>query len=389
MKFIGLALTLLLVACAGQVGRPGARLDPSFEVEPYVLRDASGLWVVWQPAPRAGVVEGELELFQRGEHTEVVRAKQHGDLLKVQLPADCGESGLAYRVTGMSAPQSFHVPPCREADRVEFAFITDTQLYVDVVHQLSGQVSKTADFVLHGGDIVQRGGADDHWKGYHAAARPFGRRIATASTVGNHERFWDDDYSRFRAHFTDGAPETWYTFSSGPVDVVVLNSEDIEDAEINDPQLAWLERTLAGLAARPDASARWRVVVTHHAPFSSSLANAWFVPIGRSRQMREEYVPLFEEHGVDLVLAGHAHIFERSRRGGVEYIVGGPAGGLMGLPGADNPASIVRARDRTLSHLEMDAQTLTVRTHDVDGDQIDCVRLRRTDDRPGGQPEDC
>lgn len=340
------------------------------------MREAKGLWVVWQENPNANDAS-ELELILDGKQIEVVSAARQGDLRHAQLPADCSASGLTYRVPGMPAARSVALPPCPDADRVEFAFVSDTQQDVELVHRLSQRISDRVDFVLHGGDMVQRGGDDEQWLRYHAASRPFAQRVATISTVGNHEGYWDDDYSRFRRYFAPGSGDTWYAFASGPVDVVVLNSQDIDEPEINVAQLAWLERTLAELAAAPDANERWRIVLTHHAPLSSSLANAWFVPIGRSHQLRDEYVPLFERYGVDLVLAGHAHVYERSRRNGIEYVVGGPAGGLMGLLGADNPDSITLAKERTVSHFEVDTETLTMRTHNVDGDEIDQVLLRR------------
>ena len=88
-------------------------------------------------------------------------------------------------------------------------------------------------------------------------------------------------------------------------------------------------------------------------------------------------MPLFERYGVDLVLAGHTHIYERSRRNGVEYVVGGPAGGLMGILGTDNPDSITLAKDRTVSHFAVEPQRLTMRTENLAGEEIDHLELHR------------
>lgn len=361
---------------------PGEPVAPAFAVEPYVMREASGLAVVWQTRAGADVDTPRLQLLADDTPIETVEPRRQGNLFHAPLPADCSSSPVTYRVPGMRVPRRVRLPPCRDADHVEFAFVSDTQQDVELVHRLSQQIPQSADFVLHGGDMVQRGGSDDQWLRYHAASRPFAQRVATISTVGNHEGYWDETYSRFLSYFAPESGATWFAFSSGPVDVLVLNSQDIEKPELNEAQLLWLEQTLADLANAPDAERRWRIVLTHHAPLSSSLANAWFVPIGRSHQLRAEYMPLFERYDVDLVLAGHAHVYERSRRNGIEYVVGGPAGGLMGLTGADNPDSITRAKDRTVSHFKANARTLRMWTRNVDGDEIDRVELHR--DGPTG-----
>jgi len=201
--------------------------------------------------------------------------------------------------------------------------------------------------------------------------------------VGNHERYWDSAYTNYQRYFpafpkgSAEAARRWYTFSAGPVDVAVLDSEEITDATVNGAQLAWLQTTLRGWADAPDAARRWRVILTHHAPFSSSMANADFIPIGRSAQLRDQYVPLFERFAVDLVLTGHTHVYERSRRGGITYLVGGTAGGFMGVLGADNPHSLVIEKARTVTRFEVDSRDLLMTTTDLQGRVIDRLHLRR------------
>jgi hypothetical protein len=70
-------------------------------------------------------------------------------------------------------------------------------------------------------------------------------------------------------------------------------------------QTRWLEATLS--AAADDASVDWIVVQMHQDALSSSKYGN-----GSDRGIREAWLPLFDRYGVDLVLCGHDHDYERS-----------------------------------------------------------------------------
>jgi hypothetical protein len=70
-------------------------------------------------------------------------------------------------------------------------------------------------------------------------------------------------------------------------------------------QTRWLEHTLA--AAQRDASIDWIVVQMHQDALSSSKNGN-----GSDKGIRETWLPLFDRYGVDLVLCGHDHDYERS-----------------------------------------------------------------------------
>jgi len=45
--------------------------------------------------------------------------------------------------------------------------------------------------------------------------------------------------------------------------------------------------------------------------------------------MQSYYAPVFERHGVNLVLSGHQHNYQRGKRSNTHYVVSGGAGGEM------------------------------------------------------------
>lgn len=114
----------------------------------------------------------------------------------------------------------------------------------------------------------------------------------------------------------------WYAFTAGSVRVVVLQNDDNALQDGGDVyisgysggrQLAWLEKQLK--AARADTDIDWVVVAMHQVMISSSDAN------GADLGLRQKYGPLFDRYGVDLVVCGHEHNYERSLA--VRGIVGG------------------------------------------------------------------
>jgi Icc-related predicted phosphoesterase len=116
-----------------------------------------------------------------------------------------------------------------------------------------------------------------------------------------------------------GMPGRWWAWHEGDVLVVGLDSTRAGDPD----QRAWLERTL-GAATEP-----WRIVMLHHPPYSAGYQ-------GSDEEVRRAFEPLFERYGVQLVLSGHDHDYQRSVPiDGVTYVVTGGAAGTRRTGEAD------------------------------------------------------
>jgi 3',5'-cyclic AMP phosphodiesterase CpdA len=82
-------------------------------------------------------------------------------------------------------------------------------------------------------------------------------------------------------------------------------------------QLKWFEEALA-----KDTSP-WKIAFFHHPPYSSGGKH------GSSSGLREVVEPLFLKYGVNVVLAGHEHFYERVKpQKGVYYFISGAGGKL-------------------------------------------------------------
>ncbi|HEX6425340.1 MAG TPA: metallophosphoesterase [Acidimicrobiales bacterium] len=131
---------------------------------------------------------------------------------------------------------------------------------------------------------------------------------ALYAVLGNHDVKRDNAVGQVAAL---GMPGRWWAEHLGDVLLVGLDSNVVDDPA----QRAWLEETLAS------ATERWRIVVVHHPPYSAGYQ-------GSSTDVRDAFAPLFERYGVQLVLSGHDHDYQRSVPiGGVTYVVTGGASG--------------------------------------------------------------
>jgi hypothetical protein len=139
--------------------------------------------------------------------------------------------------------------------------------------------------------------------------RPFAGVLDDAplyAVLGNHDA--RDGHAAGQVAALD-MPGRWWARHLDDVLLVGLDSTEADSAR----QRAWLERTLAG------ATEPWRIVVLHHPPYSAGYH-------GSSTDVRAAFAPLFERYGVQLVVSGHDHDYQRSVPiHGVTYVVTGAA----------------------------------------------------------------
>ena len=139
---------------------------------------------------------------------------------------------------------------------------------------------------------------------------PFGPVLDTGARLmailGNHDVMGGNGDAQVAAL---GMPGQWYSEVIGDVTFIALDSNEPDNAV----QRAWVEQTLAA------ATTTWRIVALHHPPYSAGYQ-------GSSLENREAFASLFERYGVQLVLSGHEHDYQRSVPiNGVTYVVSGGA----------------------------------------------------------------
>lgn len=162
-----------------------------------------------------------------------------------------------------------------------------------------------AEFLISAGDQVETNNNETQYAGYleHATLKS----LPVATVVGNH----DSGNSAYREHFnnpnetidgtvygeTAAGSDYWYVYNN--VLFLNMNSNNLSTAEHKE----FLKKAIE---QNPDVD--WKVVIFHHSIFSVA-SHAYDNDI---LSRREQYVPMFTELGIDVVLMGHDHVYVRS-----------------------------------------------------------------------------
>jgi len=183
-------------------------------------------------------------------------------------------------------------------------------------------------FHLFNGDLCYANLAEDRvrtWWDFWTNNSRSARNRPWMPSAGNHENELGNGpigYRAYQTYFalptaggqTDVTRGLWYAFTVGSMRVISIANDDVVYQDGGNSyvrgysagrQKVWLERELA--AARDDRDVDWVVVCMHQVAISTvDMFN------GADLGIRQEWLPLFDTYGVDLVVCGHEHHYERS-----------------------------------------------------------------------------
>lgn len=179
---------------------------------------------------------------------------------------------------------------------------------------------RTLDMFLHVGDMAYASGTDPEFqKKYFAVYQQTLQNTVCWPAMGNHEGkssqgktgtgpYYDAYITPTKAE-AGGVPsgnESYYSFDYGRIHFIVLNSHDL-DRRPAATMAQWLREDLAKTSPK---KTDWLIAYWHHPPYTKGSHDS-----DKEHQlieMREHIMPILESNGVDLVLTGHSHIYERS-----------------------------------------------------------------------------
>ena len=205
------------------------------------------------------------------------------------------------------------------------------------------------EFIIHTGDMVNRGGEWSHWLSFNTSIQPIWEAgIPLYGVVGNHEKYtnewdvFDENFTQYKRFFnfssvidTPGETELHYSFDYGGVHFIILNTEDFfdYDTDIYNCSQAQMDWLLSDLANTQPSDL---IVASFHRP-------AWSIRQDRqdrwaqAETIRHEFHQLFVQYGIDIVFCGHDHHYFRGIRDDIYYVVTGGGGASLYTPDPSAP----------------------------------------------------
>jgi hypothetical protein len=181
--------------------------------------------------------------------------------------------------------------------------------------------TRETDVWLMLGDNAYNTGTDANYQAAVFDTYPsFLRNTVLWPTLGNHDAASADSPTQSGVYYdifslpklgeAGGVPsgtEAYYSFDYGHIHFICLDSHDTPRT-VAGTMLTWLDADLAS------NTKEWVIAFWHHPPYTKGSHDSDVVAdsSGRMRDMRENALPILEGRGIDMVLTGHSHSYERS-----------------------------------------------------------------------------
>lgn len=206
---------------------------------------------------------------------------------------------------------------------------------------------RALDMYIHVGDMAYGDGTDREFqRNFFDVYEPTLRNTVCWPAMGNHEGHTSRGISGFGPYYdayvvptaaeAGGLPsgtEAYYSFRVGSVHFICLDSHDL-DRTPTGAMARWLTADL------DQAKGDWLIAFWHHPPYTKGSHDS--DREGQLIEMRTHIMPILEAGGVDVVLTGHSHIYERSMLMDGAYSTPTTADGVIlddgdGRPDGDGP----------------------------------------------------
>ena len=220
-----------------------------------------------------------------------------------------------YRVgdsqTGVWSETGYFTTPSTTKDNANFIVYADVQASNDENFQKAANVLKSAvktmpnyEFAINLGDFVNDC-TNEEWDSYFNNFAFMNMKTTLVPVAGNHEG--NLQWFKFNNMFNIGAAEDsmtvtgcYYSFDWGDAHFAVLNTNDMYPMSAS--QINWLKNDMNS------SDAQWKIVLMHRALYSAGKN----INKPDTLVMRNHLLPIIDELGIDVVFAGHDHMYLRT-----------------------------------------------------------------------------
>jgi 3',5'-cyclic AMP phosphodiesterase CpdA len=223
-------------------------------------------------------------------------------------------------------------------------------------------------FVMIGGDLVNDGSNQQEWDAFFESGGEVFKHLPLYPAMGNH-----DNNELYKEIFElpengpAGKEEAFYSFDHGDVHFTVMDSNVMGAA--NPEDIEWLKKDLS------NTDRTYKIVMFHHPAYP-----AVDIPkdIMRAETIRQEFIPIMETEGVNLVLSGHQHVYMRTHpiknrvidENGIIYLIG-VSGGKQYTPDTYDYIDCTVGNQPVYSIISIDKEGISIKTKNKEGKLLD------------------
>lgn len=280
-------------------------------------------------------------------------------------PTICAPAIPMQRQAEAANPNRLDVRLPLEQKSVRFAVIGDNGTGDSPQYEIAQQMETyhkvvKFDFVIMMGDNIYGGHRPKDFE--RKFEKPYKSLLDDGvkfyACLGNHDVSEEVQYKPFNMN-----GQHYYTFKKGDVEFFVLDSNYMDSK-----QLDWIQQQLSA------SSAKWKIVYFHHPLYSDGRFH------GPDVDLRNQVMPIFEKYGVNVVMSGHDHVYERFKpEGGIYFFLVGNSGELR-YHNLRQGSDIMAAgfdTDRTFMLVEISGDKLYFQTISRTGQTVDSGVLQR------------
>jgi hypothetical protein len=268
----------------------------------------NGLTVTWQNKGSTDQISwGYTTAFEQGTFQGVRRNGYADNFFNYTFPTVTPSSIIYYKLfdsqgNAWGAQKTFNTAAPSNTKNFSFCVLGDSRDGVSVWNQVANLAnSEKTDLTIYNGDIVADAGSAGQWDSWFNNGAAFLENNIVYHALGNHDAMSVPTYqNNFVLPKTNGS-NLYYSVIYGNAIFITLNSENPGDQA----QTTWLTNTLAAASTNPNIM--WKII-SFHKPFYTIGTHS-----GEMNSYLNTWWKAFDDYGVDLIVNGHDHMYERTK----------------------------------------------------------------------------
>lgn len=249
-----------------------------------------------------------------------------------------------------------------------FAWMSDFETGTSTHDKIATLVlAASPHFSLYGGDLCEIGSSYLSYKNefFRSNQLSLAARVPFFNATGNGEK-WETNTKAFtQAPSSASGNQGYYSFDYGDLHVVIMNYMDPDGYAEGSPQYDFIASDLAA------TTKKWKIVTCHVPAYTSGGEH------GENDGMIALTKNVFEPRGVDLVLSGHNHFYQRNFVNGIYHLIIGSAGASLYDAGPVSGYTEVSIKSHCWAIFDLTPTSLQVHVYDEEGEELDSLLLSK------------